>query len=236
MRREVADIREELQKHQRQQSHAGTLRREEDNERPPVVPTPLHPKYITPDTTAHNSSTQAEHPIGHFSGRNCYALACQSESYGAQQQQVPCNRNNAEWPRGCALLDNVYLVNHHDIHTQLMYELVHLNKQGVKVFARKLKEPALGQSKNQHISSKITTTSPHPERQAPPYTTGPHPERSALPCTNRPHPERPAPPYIRPHPRGQLHPTPPGPIQKGQLHPAPSGTFQRGQVDLGPSR
>ena len=41
--------------------------------------------------------------------------------------------NNAELSRGCALLGNVYLANHCDIHPQL-------NKQGVEVLARKLKK------------------------------------------------------------------------------------------------
>jgi hypothetical protein len=51
--------------------------------------------------------------------------------------------NNAELSRGCALLGNVYLANHCDIHPQL-------NKQGVKVFARKLKKTTLEQIKNQN--------------------------------------------------------------------------------------
>jgi hypothetical protein len=57
---------------------------------------------------------------------------------------------NTELSRGCALLDNVYLSNHCDIHPWLMYDLVHLNKQCVKVFSRNLKETALGQSNNQN--------------------------------------------------------------------------------------
>ncbi|CAB1336838.1 unnamed protein product [Coregonus sp. 'balchen'] len=66
-RRDEADIREELQK----ELASGAILESTGErkatcgpkERPPMVPTPFHPKNIIPDTTAHNSSTQAAHPM-----------------------------------------------------------------------------------------------------------------------------------------------------------------------------
>ncbi len=52
--------------------------------------------------------------------------------------------NNVELFRSCALIPNVHLSHHKDIQPHHTYDHVHLNKQGVKVFARVMKSTALG--------------------------------------------------------------------------------------------
>ncbi len=49
--------------------------------------------------------------------------------------------NNVELFRSCALIPNVHLSHHKDIQPHHTYDHVHLNKQGVKVFARVMKSP-----------------------------------------------------------------------------------------------
>ncbi|KAL1281629.1 hypothetical protein QQF64_000432 [Cirrhinus molitorella] len=51
--------------------------------------------------------------------------------------------NNVELSRSCALIPNVHLAHHKDIRPHHMYDHVHLNKQGVRVFARVMKSTAL---------------------------------------------------------------------------------------------
>ncbi len=52
--------------------------------------------------------------------------------------------NNVELSRSCALISKVHLAHHKDIRPHHMHDHVHLNKQGVKVFARVMKSTALG--------------------------------------------------------------------------------------------
>ncbi len=62
-----------------------------------------------------------------------------------------------------------------------MYDHVHLNKQGVKVFARVMKSTALGNAPGNSRNSN-NNRSPHPTRSPHPPTRSPHPP------TRSPHP------------------------------------------------
>ena len=69
--------------------------------------------------------------------------------------------NNVELSRSCALIPNVHLAHHKDIQPHHMYDYVHLNKQGVKVFARVLKSTALGNTaRNSRNSDKKKSSQP----------------------------------------------------------------------------
>ncbi|KAI2644553.1 Histone-lysine N-methyltransferase MECOM [Labeo rohita] len=51
---------------------------------------------------------------------------------------------NAELSRGCSVLPNVHLAHHHHIGPQHLYDGLHLHKDGVRIFAKSLKDAALG--------------------------------------------------------------------------------------------
>ncbi len=53
---------------------------------------------------------------------------------------------NAEISRGCSALPNVHLAHHHHIGLQHLYDGLHLHKDGVRIFAKSLKDAALGRS------------------------------------------------------------------------------------------
>ncbi len=89
--------------------------------------------------------------------------------------------NNVELSRSCALIPNVHLVHHKDIRLHHMYDHVHLNKQGMKVFARVMKSTALGNAPGNSRNSN-NKRSPHPTRSPHPPTRSPHPP------TRSPHP------------------------------------------------
>ncbi len=77
--------------------------------------------------------------------------------------------NNVELSRSCALIPNVHLAHHKDIRPHHMYDHVHLNKQGVKVFARVMKSTALGNAPGNSRNSN-NKRSPHPTRSPYPPT------------------------------------------------------------------
>ncbi len=85
--------------------------------------------------------------------------------------------NNVELSRSCALISNVHLAHHKDIRPHHMHDHVHLNKQGVKVFARVMKSTALGNApgNSRNYNNKRSphpTRSPHPPTE-PRAATGP---------------------------------------------------------------
>ncbi|KAJ8383223.1 hypothetical protein SKAU_G00040010 [Synaphobranchus kaupii] len=75
---------------------------------------------------------------------------------------------NAEVSLGCALLPNVHLAHHRDIRHYHLYDQVHLNKEGVKMFTRVLKDTALGRTSTSNYSDKRNPAIHR--RPAPPHT------------------------------------------------------------------
>ncbi|XP_076828562.1 uncharacterized protein LOC143474829 [Brachyhypopomus gauderio] len=53
---------------------------------------------------------------------------------------------NAEISRGCASLPNVHLAYHHSITPRHMHDGIHLHEDGVRIFAKTLKDAALGRN------------------------------------------------------------------------------------------
>ena len=100
---------------------------------------------------------------------------------------------NAEASRSCALLPNVHPAHHRDVQHHHLYDQVHLNKEGVKMFAKVLKDTALSR----------TSTSNHRENRRIP---GPRP--------------RPPPPHGAPSPRPPMQRSP-GNMTSLQQRPAP---------------
>ncbi len=95
--------------------------------------------------------------------------------------------NNVELSRSCALIPNVHLVHHKDIRPHHMYDHVHLNKQGVKVFARVMKSTALGNAPGNSRNSN-NKRSPHPTRSPHPPTESrpPSQHKSYVAAVQRP--------------------------------------------------
>ncbi|KAJ8399602.1 hypothetical protein AAFF_G00410130 [Aldrovandia affinis] len=58
---------------------------------------------------------------------------------------------NVEVSRGCALLPNVNLAHHHDIRHHHLHDQVHLNKEGVKMFAKSKVNAAVYQEILEHF-------------------------------------------------------------------------------------
>ncbi|KAJ8336636.1 hypothetical protein SKAU_G00378560 [Synaphobranchus kaupii] len=85
---------------------------------------------------------------------------------------------NAEVSRGCALLPNVHLAHHRDIRHYHLYDQVHLNKEGVKMFARVLKDTALGRTSTSNYSDKRNPAI-HRRPPPPPHSTQPPPAHAA---------------------------------------------------------
>lgn len=75
---------------------------------------------------------------------------------------------NMEIRRGCATLPNVHLALHPTICIWDLYDGLHLHKEKVKIFAKTLKDTALGRSPS--TLSSITRFSDHP-RPPPPHHT-----------------------------------------------------------------
>ncbi|KAJ8362796.1 hypothetical protein SKAU_G00116270 [Synaphobranchus kaupii] len=67
---------------------------------------------------------------------------------------------NSEIARGCATLPNVHLAHHSTIHSWHLYDGLHLNQEGVKIFAKTLKDAALGRNHRLYKNmDKATVTS-----------------------------------------------------------------------------
>ncbi|MGH0119403.1 UNVERIFIED_CONTAM: hypothetical protein FKN15_046004 [Acipenser sinensis] len=113
---------------------------------------------------------------------------------------------NAEVSRGCALLPSVHLAHHHHIRPHHMYDQVHLNREGMKLFAKSLKDIALGRDLT---SPPFTETRSTPSRpRAPRIPQPPRPRaqhRAASQQEQRQGPPRSPhslqPPRPRPHHR-----------------------------------
>ncbi|KAJ8348913.1 hypothetical protein SKAU_G00275020 [Synaphobranchus kaupii] len=84
---------------------------------------------------------------------------------------------NAEVSRGCALLPNVHLAHHRDFRHYHLYDQVHLNKEGVKMFTRVLKDTALGRTSTSNYSDKR-----NPAIHAAPPTPPTQPPAPTRPC------------------------------------------------------
>ena len=94
--------------------------------------------------------------------------------------------NNVELSRSCALIPNVHLAHHKDIQPHHMYDHIHLNKQGVKVFARVLKSTALGNTARNNRNSE-NRRSPRPPAE-PRRTTGPPSQHKSYTTQRSPRP------------------------------------------------
>ncbi|KAJ8342273.1 hypothetical protein SKAU_G00322010 [Synaphobranchus kaupii] len=86
---------------------------------------------------------------------------------------------NAEVSRGCALLPNVHLAHHRDFRHYHLYDQVHLNKEGVKMFTRVLKDTTLGRTSTSNYSDKRNPAI-HRHPPSPPHS--PQPPAPARPC------------------------------------------------------
>ncbi|MGH0148980.1 UNVERIFIED_CONTAM: hypothetical protein FKN15_041936 [Acipenser sinensis] len=113
---------------------------------------------------------------------------------------------NSELARGCATLPNVHLAHHPAVGPWHLYDKVHLNKKGVGVFARTLKDAALGRGPT---SPRLNTPSRAQRSKKPPGATAhppaPHTLHAAPPQPPRTWPVSPRPPPARPNaPQQQL--------------------------------
>ncbi|KAJ8378773.1 hypothetical protein AAFF_G00236450 [Aldrovandia affinis] len=78
---------------------------------------------------------------------------------------------NAEVSRGCTLLTNIHLPHHNDICHHHLHDQVLLNKEGVKMFAKVVKDTALGSTHSPQLLSSMeppansSTCGPQPPMQ-----------------------------------------------------------------------
>ncbi|XP_058852619.1 uncharacterized protein LOC131699580 [Acipenser ruthenus] len=113
---------------------------------------------------------------------------------------------NTEVSRGCALLPSVHLAHHHHIRPHHMYDQVHLNREGMKLFAKSLKDIALGRelTSTPYTETRSTPSCPRAPRIPQPPRPRPH-HRAASQQEQRLGPPRPPhslqPPRPRPHHR-----------------------------------
>ncbi|ROL55333.1 hypothetical protein DPX16_22809 [Anabarilius grahami] len=95
--------------------------------------------------------------------------------------------NNVELSRSCALIPNVHLAHHKDIRPHHMYDHVHLNKQGVNIFARVLKSTALGNTPRNNRNSNDKRRPQSPRTIRPPTefrtATGPPSQHQSYTAT-----------------------------------------------------
>ncbi len=99
---------------------------------------------------------------------------------------------NAEISRGCSALPNVHLAHHHHIGLQHLYDGLHLHKDGVRVFAKTLKDAALGRSP---ASSRHLLPTPQYHRPIHPYMPRHPPPAPVRTNTTRHPPHPPKAPY-----------------------------------------
>eukprot|EP00064_Thunnus_orientalis_P015699 superscaffoldBa00002961_g15756 len=94
---------------------------------------------------------------------------------------------NMEITQNCSTLPNIHLVHHTTISTWHSYDGLHLDRDGVRVFAKIFKDVALGRSPNSTSTAGCYRTSRHPKNTpSQPSHCHPAPPR----C---PHPQPPAP-------------------------------------------
>ncbi|RXM34849.1 hypothetical protein EOD39_4479 [Acipenser ruthenus] len=131
------------------------------------------------------------------------------------------NAVNAEITRGCAALPNVHLAHHPTVGPWHLYDKVHLNQEGVKVFAKTLKDAAMGRSP----ASPPRSSASRGQRSMQPPRTAAHtsrPRSTVQPPAIRP-PTRPTTARLSDH-QQQLsyaatlsRPTPPAPTELGEI-------------------
>ncbi len=119
------------------------------------------------------------------------------------------NKINSSISRHCALLPNVHLAHHPDLDTDCLYDHVHLYKNLVHIFAKRLKDVALNRT------NQTSRTSSNPTRHASgnyiPANTSSRapagaPPRASAPRTSAPRPSAPRASVPRPSAAG---PSPP---------------------------
>ena len=101
---------------------------------------------------------------------------------------------NAELTRSCTALPNVYIAHHPSIGPQDLYDRLHIHKDGVRKFARGLKDVALGQN-----PTSSQPRPPYPFRYPPPPFM-----QSNMPFTCWP----PSPKHLHPSPHHKAIPQP----------------------------
>ncbi|XP_066514798.1 uncharacterized protein [Hoplias malabaricus] len=144
-------------------------------------------------------------------------------------------RVNAEISRGCALIPNVHLAHHPSITPHHLHDHVHVNRQTIKTFAKKLKDVALGR----HMNTAHNPTyrgGEHPATQSF-YTPTRSPPTHTLPRRPRPGHQL----YHRNLPQSPQHtppvrpaPQPPPPRAKRhhpEVPPAPQTQPDRGATE-----
>ncbi len=99
---------------------------------------------------------------------------------------------NAEISRGCSALPNVHLAHHHHIDLQHLYDGLHLHKDGVCIFAKTLKDAALGRSP---ASPRHLLPTPQYHRPIHPYMPRHPPPAPVRTNTTRHPPHPPKTPY-----------------------------------------
>ncbi len=99
---------------------------------------------------------------------------------------------NAEISRGCSALPNVHLAHHHHVGLQHLYDGLHLHKDGVRVFAKTLKDAALGRSP---ASPRHLLPTPQYHRPIHPYMPRHSPPAPVRTNTTRHPPHPPKAPY-----------------------------------------
>lgn len=150
-------------------------------------------------------------------------------------------RVNTDIARGCAEMPNVHLAHHPTLDIHNLHDHVHLRKDSVNVFARNLKDVALGRTPGSPSKSHRESSHFQPKRRFtpapihsvfPPHPADPYiaaPWRPRHPALLYPHPELPHPRFRPPHP----HPTrehhqqrqdPVPPSQQRRKQPGPRET------------
>lgn len=148
-------------------------------------------------------------------------------------------RVNADISRRCAGMPNVHLAHHPTLDLGHLYDHVHLRKDSVCVFAKTLKDAALGRTPGSPPKSARATTALQPVRRFPPaapqniISPGSAKQYCTNPTTMTP-PHRPG-PVPRPQPRPGPGPVPgPQPSQPALYYHQPTPQQLRPQQYLAP--
>ena len=150
------------------------------------------------------------------------------------------HRVNADIYRGCSPLPNVHLAHHPALNISSLHDHVHLRRDMVGVFARALKDAALGRRQDGATPSKRRLTHTIPPllpREHRNYTGSPYQHHPPPPPQHSP-PSRPARPpstaLIKPTPHGAAQPFPPTPpVQQLSYAQVLQRTGSRNNADLG---
>ncbi|XP_058863011.1 mucin-6-like [Acipenser ruthenus] len=93
--------------------------------------------------------------------------------------QHTIQRINSDISRGCALLPNVHLAHHPTLSTLHLYDHVHLDQEGVRIFAKNLKDTAMGRDPASHPRNR-STPDHHQGQRSPVLTRRPPQEHQPL--------------------------------------------------------